>query len=72
MRIFHPRPVAVKYSMTDSEDEFDDCWKSRAPTRRAVVSDDDDDDDSYLPNAGPAADSDPDSPAPPPKSLAPP
>ncbi|TNN65299.1 DNA topoisomerase 2-alpha [Liparis tanakae] len=58
--------AAVKYSVSDSESDFDDWGKKAAPKRRAVVSDDE---DSFVPE--PAADSDLDSPAPPPKAAAP-
>ncbi|XP_031700052.1 DNA topoisomerase 2-alpha isoform X2 [Anarrhichthys ocellatus] len=59
--------AAVKYSMSDSEQEFDDWEKKDAPKRRAVISDDD---DSFIPE--PVADSDVDSPGPPPKAPEPP
>lgn len=54
---------AVKYSMSDSEDEFDDWGKKDAPKRRAVTSDD----DSFAPEPKAATDSDVESPAPQPK-----
>uniref|UniRef100_A0A669CBV6 DNA topoisomerase 2 n=1 Tax=Oreochromis niloticus TaxID=8128 RepID=A0A669CBV6_ORENI len=43
---------AVKYSMSDSEDEFDDWGKKDAPKKKAFISDDDDDDDdaSFAPD----------------------
>ncbi|XP_056285488.1 DNA topoisomerase 2-alpha [Pseudoliparis swirei] len=58
--------AAVKYSVSDSESEFDDWGKKDAPKRRAVISDDE---DSFVPE--PTADSDLDSPAPPPKAPEP-
>ncbi|XP_008288013.1 DNA topoisomerase 2-alpha isoform X2 [Stegastes partitus] len=51
----------VKYSVSDSEDEFDDWGKKEAPKQRAVISDDD---TSFAPNA--SSDSDASSPSPPP------
>lgn len=54
---------AVKYSMSDSEDEFDDWGKKGAPTRKVVISDDD---ASFAPEPSAVADSDVDSPPPPP------
>lgn len=59
--------VAVKYSVSDSENEFDDWGKKDAPKRKAVISDDDD--VSFA--VEPMTDSDMDSPAPPPKAPAP-
>uniref|UniRef100_A0A8C6LKN0 DNA topoisomerase 2 n=2 Tax=Nothobranchius furzeri TaxID=105023 RepID=A0A8C6LKN0_NOTFU len=57
----------VKYSMSDSEDEFDDGEK-KAPKQRAVISDDD---SSFNVGLSAASDSDKDSPAPPPKAPKP-
>nr|XP_020461966.1 DNA topoisomerase 2-alpha-like [Monopterus albus] len=63
---------AVKYSMSDSEEEFDDWGKKDAPKQTGVISDDDDDDDaSFAPEPSGMADSDVDSPAPPPKPAEP-
>ncbi|KAM7381870.1 hypothetical protein PAMA_012632 [Pampus argenteus] len=64
---------SVKYSLSDSEDEFDDWGKKSAPKRKAAISDDDDDDDtSFVPEpSGATAESDVDSPAPPPKAPEP-
>lgn len=56
----------MKYSLSDSEDEFDDWGKTSAP-RRKVVTSDDDDDASFAPEA--MADSEVDSPVPPPKAV---
>lgn len=58
--------AVMKYSMSDSEDEFDDWGKKDAPKRKAVISDDDDD-TSFAPEPSTMADSDVDSPVPPPK-----
>lgn len=52
--------------MSDSENEFDDWGKEGAPKRKAAISDDD---DSFVPE--PMADSEVDSPAPPPKAPEP-
>ncbi|XP_028287609.1 DNA topoisomerase 2-alpha isoform X2 [Parambassis ranga] len=60
--------AAVKYNMSDSEDEFDDWGKKDAPKRKAVISDDD---TSFNPEANVMSDSDIDSPAPPPKAPEP-
>ncbi|XP_068439815.1 DNA topoisomerase 2-alpha [Clinocottus analis] len=65
-RVERKTKAAVKYSMSDSEDEFDDWGKKDAPKRKAVISDDD---DSFVPE--PTAVSDVDSPAPPPKAPEP-
>lgn len=54
---------AVKYSMSDSEEESNLVEKKNAPKRKAVISDD----DSFLPEPVAVADSDADSPAPFPK-----
>uniref|UniRef100_A0A669D4Y0 DNA topoisomerase 2 n=1 Tax=Oreochromis niloticus TaxID=8128 RepID=A0A669D4Y0_ORENI len=64
---------AVKYSMSDSEDEFDDWGKKDAPKKKAFISDDDDDDDdaSFAPDPSTVSDNDVDSPAPPPKAPEP-
>lgn len=59
---------AVKYSMSDSENEFDDWGKKGAPKRKAAISDDD---ASFAPEPSTMADSDVDSPAPPPKAPEP-
>lgn len=53
----------MKYSLSESEDEFDDWAKKDAPRRKAIVSDDDDD-DSFAPEPSTAPDSELDSPAP--------
>ncbi|KAM4524311.1 DNA topoisomerase 2-alpha isoform 2-T2 [Odontesthes bonariensis] len=58
----------VKYSLSDSEDEFDDCQKKTAPKRRAVISDED---TSFAPELSALSDSDVDSAAPPPKAPEP-
>lgn len=60
--------AAAKYSVSDSEDEFDDWSKKDAPKRKAVISDDD---TSFAPDPSTVPDSDMDSPAPPPKVPAP-
>uniref|UniRef100_UPI003AAD5223 DNA topoisomerase 2-alpha n=1 Tax=Centroberyx gerrardi TaxID=166262 RepID=UPI003AAD5223 len=59
---------ALKYSMSSSEDDFDDWGKKDAPKRKAVISDDD---TSFAPEPSAVTDSDMDSPAPPPKAPAP-
>ncbi|XP_042363967.1 DNA topoisomerase 2-alpha isoform X2 [Plectropomus leopardus] len=59
--------AAAKYTMSDSEDEFDDWGKKDAPKRKAVISDDDD--ASFMPET--MADSEVDSPAPSPPPKAP-
>uniref|UniRef100_A0A672ZI06 DNA topoisomerase 2 n=1 Tax=Sphaeramia orbicularis TaxID=375764 RepID=A0A672ZI06_9TELE len=51
---------AVKYSMSDSEDEFDDWGRKDAPKQRAVISDD----DSFIPEAKSTADTPSDDQAP--------
>ncbi|XP_010770504.1 DNA topoisomerase 2-alpha [Notothenia coriiceps] len=61
-RVGRASKAPVKYSMSDSEDEFDDVGKESAPKRKAVISDD----DSFLPE--PMADREVDSPVPPPKA----
>ncbi|XP_042253540.1 DNA topoisomerase 2-alpha [Thunnus maccoyii] len=60
--------ASVKYSMSDSEDEFDDWGKKDAPKRKAVISDDD---TSFAPEPSAMADSDVDSLAPSPKAPEP-
>lgn len=57
----------MTYSVSDSEDEFDDWGKKDAPKRKAVISDDD---TSFAPEPSAVADSDMDSPAPPRKEPA--
>ncbi|XP_035768053.1 DNA topoisomerase 2-alpha [Neolamprologus brichardi] len=66
---FDKAQPAVKYSMSDSEDEFDDWGKKDAPKRKAVISDDDD--ASFAPDPSTVSDNDVDSPAPPPKAPEP-
>lgn len=58
----------VKYSLSDSEDEFDDWEKKSSPKRKAVISDDD---TSFAPEPSAVTDSDVNSPAPPPKAAEP-
>lgn len=60
----------MKYSISGSEDEFDDWGKKDAPKRKNVISDDDDD-ASVAPEPTASSDSDVDSPAPPPKAPEP-
>ncbi|XP_047465967.1 DNA topoisomerase 2-alpha isoform X2 [Mugil cephalus] len=67
-RIERKTKAAVKYSVSDSEDEFDDWKKKDAPKRRALVSDDD---TSFAPEPSAMSDSDVNSPAPPPKAPEP-
>ncbi|XP_035528149.1 DNA topoisomerase 2-alpha isoform X2 [Morone saxatilis] len=67
-RVERKTKAAVKYSMSDSENEFDDWGKKDAPKRKAAISDDD---DSFVPEPITMADSDVDSPAPPPKAPEP-
>ncbi|XP_023142096.2 DNA topoisomerase 2-alpha isoform X2 [Amphiprion ocellaris] len=55
--------ATVKYSVSDSEEEFDDWGKKEAPKRKAVISDDD---TSFAPEPSTLSDSDGDSQAPPP------
>ncbi|XP_061666786.1 DNA topoisomerase 2-alpha [Syngnathoides biaculeatus] len=50
--------ATVKYLMSDSEDEFDDCLKSEAPKKKVDTSDDD---DSFAFDPSTVTDSDPDS-----------
>uniref|UniRef100_A0A7N6FHY3 DNA topoisomerase 2 n=1 Tax=Anabas testudineus TaxID=64144 RepID=A0A7N6FHY3_ANATE len=59
---------AVKYSLSESEDEFDDWGKADAQKRKPVISDDD---TSFAPEPSAVADSEVDSPAPPPKAPEP-
>ena len=63
--LFFVCQAPVKYTMSDSEDEFDDVGKKSAPKRKAVISDD----DSFLPE--PMSDREVDSPVPPPKAPEP-
>ncbi|XP_060950829.1 DNA topoisomerase 2-alpha [Limanda limanda] len=63
-RVERKTKSTVKYSVSDSEDDFADLGKKDAPKRKALSSDDD---DSFAPDNSTAADSDMDSPAPPPK-----
>lgn len=58
----------MKYSVSDSESEFDDWGKKDVPKRKATSSDD----DTYALEPSAMADSDMDSPAPPPKAAQPP
>ncbi|XP_028990955.1 DNA topoisomerase 2-alpha [Betta splendens] len=67
-RVERKTKTAVKYNLSDSEDECDDWVKSNAPKRKAVVSDDD---VSFALEASSVADSEVDSPAPPPKAPQP-
>ncbi|KAF3853418.1 hypothetical protein F7725_014106 [Dissostichus mawsoni] len=64
-RVGRTSRAPVKYSMSDSEAEFDDVGKESAPKRKPVISDD----DSFLPE--PMADREVDSPVPPPKAPEP-
>ncbi|XP_054622812.1 DNA topoisomerase 2-alpha [Dunckerocampus dactyliophorus] len=59
---------AIKYSMSDSEDEFDDWAKKDSPKQKAVISEDE---ASFAPDHQTTSDSDMDSPAPPAKASAP-
>uniref|UniRef100_A0A3B3VZT5 DNA topoisomerase 2 n=1 Tax=Poecilia latipinna TaxID=48699 RepID=A0A3B3VZT5_9TELE len=58
----------VKYSLSDSEDEFDDWGKKSSPKRKSVISDED---SSFALGPSTASDSDVDSPLPPPKAPEP-
>lgn len=58
----------MKYSLSESEDEFDDWGKADAQKRKPVISDDD---TSFAPEPSAVADSEVDSPAPPPKAPEP-
>ncbi|XP_068610428.1 DNA topoisomerase 2-alpha [Brachionichthys hirsutus] len=62
------KAAAVKYSISDSENEFDDADKKHSPRRKPVISDDD---ISFAPDPSSMADSDAESPAPSPKAPAP-
>ncbi|CAG5908755.1 unnamed protein product [Menidia menidia] len=66
-RVERKSKAAVKYSLSDSEDEFA-SWGKKAPKQRAVVSDED---TSFAPEPSALSPSDSDSPAPPPKAPAP-
>ncbi|XP_005721681.1 DNA topoisomerase 2-alpha isoform X1 [Pundamilia nyererei] len=68
-RVERKTKAAVKYSMSDSEDDFDDWGKKDAPKRKALISDDDD--ASFAPDPSTVSDNDVDSPAPPPKAAEP-
>lgn len=61
-------PASVKYSLSDSEDEFDDWGKKSSPKRKAVISDED---SSFALAPSTMSDSDVDSPPPPPKAPEP-
>ncbi|XP_035002136.1 DNA topoisomerase 2-alpha [Hippoglossus stenolepis] len=63
-RVERKTKSAVKYSVSDSEDDFDDWGKKDAPKGKAVISSDD---DSFAPDPSTMVDSEMDSPAPPPK-----
>ncbi|XP_041672335.1 DNA topoisomerase 2-alpha [Cheilinus undulatus] len=67
-RVERRTKAAVKYSMSDSEDEFDNLEKD-LQKQKAVISDDDD--VSFIPDPSTAADSDVEPPAPPPKAPEP-
>uniref|UniRef100_UPI0037E88711 DNA topoisomerase 2-alpha n=1 Tax=Semicossyphus pulcher TaxID=241346 RepID=UPI0037E88711 len=67
-RVGRKSKAAIKYSMSDSENEFDDWGKKDAPKRKAVISDDD---TSFAPEPSTVEDSDVDSPAPPRKAPEP-
>lgn len=62
-----PFLAPVTYTLSDSEDEFDDVGKNRTSKRKAVVSDDD---ISFAVETGVVSDSDAASPAPAPKAPA--
>ncbi|KAF6730937.1 DNA topoisomerase 2-alpha [Oryzias melastigma] len=62
-----PFLAPVTYTLSDSEDEFDDVGKKRTSKRKAVVSDDD---ISFAVETGVVSDSDAASPAPAPKAPA--
>ncbi|XP_072229158.1 DNA topoisomerase 2-alpha isoform X2 [Leuresthes tenuis] len=66
-RIERKTKAPVKYSLSDSEDEFDDWQKKTAPKRKAVVSDE----ESFALERSALSDSDVDSEAPPPKAPEP-
>ncbi|XP_056222802.1 DNA topoisomerase 2-alpha isoform X2 [Seriola aureovittata] len=67
-RVERKTKAAVKYSLSDSEDDFDDWVNKDAPKQKAVISDDD---TSFAPEPSTMADSDMDSPALPPKAPEP-
>ncbi|KAM6897501.1 DNA topoisomerase 2-alpha [Xenentodon cancila] len=67
-RVERKTKATVKYSMSESEEDFDDWGKKSAPKRKSPVSDDD---TSFAPEACVMSDSDDDSPAPPPKAPEP-
>uniref|UniRef100_A0A7N6B8B9 DNA topoisomerase 2 n=1 Tax=Anabas testudineus TaxID=64144 RepID=A0A7N6B8B9_ANATE len=67
-RVERKTKAAVKYSLSESEDEFDDWGKADAQKRKPVISDDD---TSFAPEPSAVADSEVDSPAPPPKAPEP-
>lgn len=67
-RIERKTKAPVRYSLSDSEDEFDDWEKKSSPKRKAVISDDD---ASFAPEPSTMSDSDVNSPAPPPKAAEP-
>ncbi|XP_015240259.1 PREDICTED: DNA topoisomerase 2-alpha-like [Cyprinodon variegatus] len=67
-RVVRKTKAAVKYSLSDSEDEFDDFEKKSSGKRKAVVSDDD---ASFAPEPSVASESDVNSPPPPPKAPEP-
>ncbi|XP_037546717.1 DNA topoisomerase 2-alpha [Nematolebias whitei] len=68
-RIERKTKAPVKYSLSDSEEEFDDWDKKSAPKRKAIV--DDDDDTSFAPEPSAMSDSDGNAPAPSPKAPEP-
>ncbi|XP_035998340.1 nucleolin 1-like [Fundulus heteroclitus] len=71
-RIVRKTKAPVKYSMSDSEDEFSESGKKSSPKRKAIITDDDDDDDaSFAPEPSDVSDSDVKSLAPPPKAPEP-
>uniref|UniRef100_A0A3Q2U469 DNA topoisomerase 2 n=1 Tax=Fundulus heteroclitus TaxID=8078 RepID=A0A3Q2U469_FUNHE len=70
-RIVRKTKAPVKYSMSDSEDEFYESGKKSSPKRKAVITDDDDDDASFAPEPSDVSDSDVKSLAPPPKAPEP-
>ncbi|XP_029954147.1 DNA topoisomerase 2-alpha [Salarias fasciatus] len=67
-RVARTTKAAVKYSFSDSEDEFEDWGKKEAPKRKAMISDDD---TSFALEPSLASDDNMDSPAPPPKAPQP-
>lgn len=60
--------AAVRYNMSDSENEFDDWGRKDAPKRKAIISDDD---ASFAPEPSAMTDSDADFPAAPTKAPEP-